>query len=515
VDVKSQGTVISPDIYGVALNSDDSMQLATLNRWGGDSTGSYNWQSGAFNSGVDWYCANYTDLFVPPSPDPSLTTSSDQFVHYNITKKADTLMTIPLTGWVATTATPNSVLNGLPDCPDAVQGIYDQNLTVGCCQELGTSYSKLIDKGSKMLDTSFMNSWVQHLVSTFGSAANGGVKFYQLDNEPDNWQALRPDIYPSFWPPGTFCEPFYSTNASVGTSLNQDFINRTMAYAKAIKAADPTSKVLFMSTENANDLVALPNIECGSPAGPYTVANSLTKAILALGAAAQQANNVRVLDCVDMHYPFPGNGLGDAEALWNPTVTVLGAASVSPQIQGWINGTYPGTGICVSEYNVNGDGTDGSTPDPTSAAQLGDILGMYGRLGYQAAAYWTTLAYNNTTHLPVYNAMAMYRNYDGQGGKFGAYSVGAASPNTGVDAYAAVDSPTSPTKIWIMLVNVSGTAQNNLSISVKNFTTTGTAALYRTNGTAAPAAGTPVTITGGNITGFSLPQNSMALLVIL
>ena len=98
-----------------------------------------------------------------------------------------------------------------------------------------------------MLDTSFMGDWVTHLVSTFGSAASGGVRYYQLDNEPDNWQALRTDIYPALYPPGTWCEPFYTTNTSIGTSLNQDFINRTMAYAKAIKAADPTASVLFMS----------------------------------------------------------------------------------------------------------------------------------------------------------------------------------------------------------------------------------------------------------------------------
>jgi hypothetical protein len=513
VDAHSQGTAISPGIYGVALNSDDSMQIASLNRWGGDATGSYDWQSDAFNSGVDWYCANYQGLFTSPAPDPALTTSSDQFVHYNITKSADTLMTIPLTGWVATVTTPNSVLNGLTDCPNAVQGIWDQTKSGLCCGELGTSYEKLIDKGSMMLDPSFMGSWVQHLVSKFGTAANGGVKYYQLDNEPDNWQALRKDIYPTFYPPGTFCEPFYSTNASIGKSLNQDFIDRTMAYAKAIKAADPTANVLFMSTENAFDLVALPNIECGNPPGPYTVGNSLTQAILALGAAAQQANQVRVLDCVDMHYPFPGNGLGDAEALWDPTFMQWGSPVVPPHIQGWINGTYPGTGICVSEYNVPNDGGNGSTPDPSTAAQLADILGMYGRLGYRAAAYWTTLVHM-TTHLPIYNAMAMYRDYDGLGGKFGAYSIGAASPNTGVDAYAATDSPTSPTKVWVMLVNVSATAQNNLTISVKNFTPTGTAAVYRTNGTAAPAAAAPVTITGGTITGFSLPQNSIALLVM-
>ena len=192
-----------------------------------------------------------------------------------------------------------------------------------------------------MLDTSFMGSWVTHLVSTFGRAANGGVKYYQLDNEPDNWQALRTDIYSALYPPGTWCQPFYSPNLSIGTSLNQDFIDRTMAYAKAIKAADPTSSVLFMCTESPNDLVALPNVECGSPAGPYSVTNSLTMAILKLAAAQDASTHVRLLDCVDMHYPFIiylRRGLGDTNALWDS-----GSASVVPRVQGWINSTYPGT----------------------------------------------------------------------------------------------------------------------------------------------------------------------------
>ena len=37
----------------------------------------------------------------------ALTTSSDRFVHYNIAQRADTLMTIPITGWVASMATLN------------------------------------------------------------------------------------------------------------------------------------------------------------------------------------------------------------------------------------------------------------------------------------------------------------------------------------------------------------------------------------------------------------------------
>ncbi len=498
VDAKSQGTAIFPAIYGVAFNNDDSMKLAALNRWGGDATSSYNWKLDVSNAGTDWNCANYKGRFDSPAPDPSLSTSSDQFVHYNIAQHADTLMTIPITGWVASMATPNP---GTPDCAGS-------SAISTCCQTLGTSEEEVVDKGSSVLDTSFMGDWVAHLVSTFGSAAGGGVRYYQLDNEPDNWQSLRADIYSTFYPPGGWCEPFYTTNSSIGTSLNQDFINRTMAYAKAIKAADPTASVLFMSTENAQDLVAIPNVECGTPAGPYSVTSSLTAAILKLAAAQEASTHVRPLDCVDMHYPFPGKGLGDTSALWDAT-----SSSVVPHVQGWINSTYPGTGICVSEYAVSNDGTSGSTPDATTGTQEADILGMYGRLGYRVAAYWTTLVHGST-HLPVYNAMAMYRNYDGNGARFGATSIGAASPNAGVNVYAASDSSTAPTKVWVMLVNVSGAAQSGLSITLKNFTPSGSAQVYRMVAGAAPTPDTAVPVTNGTVTGFSLAANSVALLVL-
>jgi hypothetical protein len=228
-----------------------------------------------------------------------------------------------------------------------------------------------------------------------------------------------------------------------------------------------------------------------------------------MAAAEEASSHVRPLDCVDMHYPFPGKGLGDTSALWDSS----SSSAVIPHVQGWINSTYPGTGICVSEYTVSKDGTDGSTPDATTGTQEADILGMYGRLGYQVASYWTTLV-SGSTHLPIYNAMAMYRNYDGKGGRFGGVSIGAASPNKGVNVYAASDSATAPTKVWVMLVNVSGAAQSGLSITLDNFTPSGSAQVYRMTAGAAPAADTAVTPTNGSITGFSLAANSVALLVM-
>jgi hypothetical protein len=498
VDAHAQLTPISPAIYGVAFNSDDSMQVAGLNRWGGDSTNSYNWKSDLFNSGNDWNCANYKGPFTSPTPDPSLKNSADQFVHYNITKGADTLLTIPISGWLANQPTTGNCAGGTKDN--------------SCCGQIGASQSILVDKGPGTLDTSYMSSWVSHLVSTFGSADKGGVRYYQLDNEPDDWQALRLDIYPSLYPPGTFCESYYTPIAQVGASINQDFINRTMAYAKAVKSADPTATVLFMSMMNPSDLVSINAIECGGSGSPYTVDNSLTAAVLKLGAQHEAMTHERVLDCVDTHYPTSGSALTATQAIWDTK-----SSSVFPRIQGWINSLYPGTGICVSEYNWPNDGTSGGAPDPNSGVLQADLLGLFGRFGIRLAAYWTSLECTppkcaQPTKLPVFNATAMYRNYDGKGGRFGSVSVGAASPIAGVDVFAATDSASAPTKLWVMLVNLSGNDQSNLSITLQGFSAGGTASVYRMVNGGAPTADGTVGVNNDVVSGVALAKGSVALL---
>jgi len=112
VDLKSQLTPISPGVYGLtlasddsgpALGNDDSIKLATLNRWGGDETESYNWKADIFNPARWWACANVsgTQMFdasaSTPATPATLTNSADRFVNWNKTQNVDTLMTIPIT----------------------------------------------------------------------------------------------------------------------------------------------------------------------------------------------------------------------------------------------------------------------------------------------------------------------------------------------------------------------------------------------------------------------------------
>ena len=39
--------------------------------------------------------------------------------------------------------------------------------------------------------------WIGHLVTRWGLAVNGGVRYYILDNEPSLWHSTHRDVHPT------------------------------------------------------------------------------------------------------------------------------------------------------------------------------------------------------------------------------------------------------------------------------------------------------------------------------
>ena len=67
--------------------------------------------------------------------------------------------------------------------------------------------------------------WVQQMVNTFGTAANGGVKYYIMDNEHGLWPARTVPIQPQ--------------------GVNMDTVrNKIIDYAGKVKAVDSTALVV-------------------------------------------------------------------------------------------------------------------------------------------------------------------------------------------------------------------------------------------------------------------------------
>ena len=201
---------------------------------------------------------------------------------------------------------------------------------------------------------------------------------------------------------------------------------------------------------------------------------------------------------------------------WDPSFDTSyyfgGPMELFPRMQQWINQNYPGTGICVSEYFTDSDGTNGSTPGTTSGVIQAETLGLYGKYGLRLAAYWNGVT-SGGTHLPVWNAFAMFRNYDGNGGHFGGVSIGAVSPIADVSIFGPSDSATAPTRLWVMIINKTSAAQNGVALQIANFAPGAAAHLYQAAGGGAPTKLGDLPVTSGGLT-VNLPALSTNLLVI-
>ena len=488
VDAQSGLTAISPAIYGVAFAEAKSLGVATVQRFGGDCSSMYNWKVDAFNCGADYIYANQplVGFGYPPydaTDIPKGMTGTDWLVTFDKQNSVDTLMTVPMIGWVAKDGASTGDQSGSDPAQDAVQ-------------------------------TTAMSTtqWIQHLVSTFGGANAGGVKYYQLDNEVDNWVGMHPDVHPK-------------------AAGSMEILQSIETYGGAIKAADPNATVLVYSPANVSALLYSPvdfaSLGSDRPFVPPAfdaATNNFSTWLLAQAAAYEKSNGVRVIDCLDMHYPSAGsNPVEDVRSLWDPTYdenswetqdAYGGPLDLLPRMQAWINANYPGTGICISEYQYYPPGASGSAADPKSGVTEADALGIFGKYGVKLATYWTTLVADNGDISPTFNAFAMYRNYDGAGGHFGGTSVGATTTMTDVTVYGAVDSPAAPTTLWVMVINKTTSTQSNIGLKIDHFTPTMTSAgMYQSVGTATPKAVSSVPISGGQLT-LTLPALSINMLVI-
>ena len=138
------------------------------------------------------------------------------------------------------------------------------------------------------------------------------------------------------------------------------------------------------------------------------------------------ATGRRLLDYFTYHiYPQGGDGGNDVStstqllrnrstrSLWDTNYVdeswIGSVIKLIPRMKAWVAAYYPGTKIGITEYNW---GAEGHINGATAQA---DVFGIFGREGLDLATRWTTPA----TGSLAYNAMKMYRNYDGNKSAFG------------------------------------------------------------------------------------------------
>src|SRR5262245_38102951 len=184
VDATSLGRPINPYVYGLAFAT--PAQLADLNvplnRWGGNPTSRYNWQLNADNRGQDWYFESIGYSSAVPGEGP------DTFITQVKSAGAQPMMTIPTVGWVAKVGPNRSKRSSFSIAKYCAQADNDGQWFPDAGNGVRTNGSFVTgnDPGdaSVAADSVFQQGWVQHLVDRWGPAANGGLRYYILDNEP-------------------------------------------------------------------------------------------------------------------------------------------------------------------------------------------------------------------------------------------------------------------------------------------------------------------------------------------
>jgi glycosyl hydrolase family 44 len=416
---------ISPYIYGLNFASAGLANQLDLpvDRWGGNTTDTYNWKIGASNLGNDWYFENVADCWDGAHAwcsNGNKTRAYREFVAKDRSAGAKTLLTLPMMGRVAKDAPLDHPLTcGFPASAFPSQDDFDPyDTNCGNGRHGGQWLPATPSRTGTQIGPSFDGDWVTKLKSLYGSAANGGVRFYELGNEPALWSDTHHDMHPA-------------------RETYDELWQKSRDYGAAVKAADPTAKVLGFSEWGWPNYFcsAADHVENGCFATSPDRANHggapLVEWFLRRMRDYQQANGKRLLDYLDLHYYAQGGDtIAVTRSLWDPTYTdpswINDRIKLIPRMKQWVAQNYPGTKLSLSEYNLSvGDLSPG---DPTTNALIqADVLGIFAREGLDLATRWGM--WNDGDLIPY--AFRIYRNYDGNHSRFGNTWVRSVSGNQG------------------------------------------------------------------------------------
>jgi hypothetical protein len=524
VDTGTNQLAINPNIYGVcaAGESDIAALNAPLNRLGGETLAStYNWQIDALNLSHDWYWTSYLQD-SPQIPGAAVDNSIQGTYAANV--GSEPMVSIPMQSYIANLGpNPDPNTASLWSYSVAKYGLQGADPSDGL--QAADPYQS--DAGSGLLaatgkyivnnpldayvpnSVAIQQAWLQHLIGKWGlSTTSTGVKYYILDNEPSLWSSTHRDIHPNF---ETYAEEY----------------NDIVAYATAIRAADPNAKIVapeewvwWAMYESGLDQAN------GTGAGSDYATHNNTYYypwLLQQLYAYQQSKGTKLIDMLSVHCynQIPGGSDDSASGqatrnaetriLWDPTFVDPswegtlgingGVEDWIPLMKSWVNQYYPGLEIGCTEYNW------GDETELNGATTLADALGIYGKYGLSFATYWTVPAY------PTYLSMQMYRNYDGKLSTFGDTSVSATVANPdNLSAYASVR--TSDGALTVMVINKQ-TVSTPVTVNLANFASTGTAQAYQISSATQKAIASlgAVTVSSNAIT-TTVPSQSVTLFVI-
>jgi hypothetical protein len=517
VDAKADRHSISPYIYGVAFATEDQLKALNCpaNRIGGEAYSRYNWKVNTYNSNQDGFFESVPSSFWP-QPEFSMLPGErvDSIFAFTKAAGAQTLVTVPMIGWVAKVTDSTKTLYSFsvakygpqqktdPNLPDAGNGIRPD----------GTHITGNDPNDANVpSDPEFMRGWVQHLIAKWGTADDGGVRFYILDNEPGIWQETHRDVVP------------------VGPT-SQQVLDDIFAYGSMIKSEDPDAQVVAPEEWGWLGYVDSGfDKQYGEAHGwPKTLPDRTSRGgmdnlpwILMKLRDHDRKTGKRLVDYFTVHYYPQGEGAGadnntpdkqqllrnrSTRSLWDPSYVdeswINKQIYLIPRMKQWVKDEYPGTKIGVTEYNWGAEDSIGG------ATAQADVLGIFGREGLDLATRW--ISPDPTS--PVFKAMQLYRNYDGNDSTFGDESISdqaSANPDD-LSSFAAIRK--SDGALTVMVINKDLTGSTPVTIALTHFARAGSAQVWQLTSSNQITQLATIPYSGGQIQ-TTLPAQSATLFV--
>jgi len=445
---------ISPYVYGINSQPFDGVGT-TVRRMGGNRQTGYNWEINASNAGKDynhqsddWPCTalGYTDCNVPGA----------QFIDFGMqNRKAgiESIATVPMVDYVAADKS-----GPVPEADKAPSRRWVKSLP-----HKPGPFATSPDLGDGVV---YEDEFVNALVSKLGKAANGGIRFYSLDNEPSLWPDTHPRIHPD-------------------KTTYAEMVSRTEATASALLKVDPSAFVLGAVAFGWSEYKTL--LDAPDAAANDEKYGTYLDYFLASMKKLEEKHHQRLVHALDVHWYPEARGakrITDADnspktvdarvqaprSLWDPSYVEkswiageLGGKPIRliPWLQEKIAARYPGTKLSITEYDFGG-----GTHVSGGLAQA-DVLGVLGREGVYLANYWGNGPGNGQLPSYIKAAFQLYRNYDDHGGAFGDTAV-AATPGdlNKASVFAATDSK-HPGTLTVLVINKEAHTAFNGKIALK------------------------------------------------
>jgi len=462
---------ISPYVYGGAYPQDPAHVTdsgMTVVRWGGDATSSYNWQTQTYNAAADWYFSDYLSNGFNNGSD----SDSTQFIRDVIKAGSNPLMTMIMLDWVS--SAPSTEANGhIHSFSEAKYGAqcatdpYDSDAGDGVKTDCATDITgnDPHDANVPLLDTSSSpcppnangncagsldrDDWAAALATAFNTSSSA-LHFYDMDNEVDIWGGTHRDVHP---------------NPTGYEELRDTYLTE----ARNLKGWDPAAVRLgpvsccwwfYWNGANSNDRGAHGNID----QLPWFLNEVYWR---------DQIDNTRSLDVFDVHaYPDGPSTSGWTPAqnqalslriyrdYWDPSyvsesgsINQIWTTSIQPlrtipfripRLRAMLNMIYPNTPLSMTEWSAAFAGES----DFSTALADADAYGIIGRERVYLASRWGAPNPVN----PNYQALKLYRNYDGNHSTFGTMSISAthnANPNL-FSVYASLSPSGAALKLMVI-----------------------------------------------------------------